>query len=194
MLVPDDRMVAPLGGAKGEHRTSSPLLNLPLGARLAYNKVGISWGLARSAIDSFVSLAEGKVPRFSSRSLQSRPRAARALAEATVQFRSGRSLVLDLLQDMWQKVSAAEHVTTHERALFQLACSDSVRNCRLAVDTLCEAAGTTANQVGHPLERIHRDIAVVGQHLTVAAHHIEDAGRVILGLPAQEMMLAGGRD
>ena len=56
---------------------------------------------------------------------------------------------------------------------------------------LCEASGTSANQKGFALERIMRDIRVVGQHLTVAPHHIEDAGRVFLGLPAQEMMLAG---
>jgi len=30
----------------------------------------------------------------------------------------------------------------------------------------------------------------VGQHQTVAPHHIEDAGRVLLGVPAVDAMLA----
>ncbi len=186
-FVPDSQLIAPIGGT----RHSSPLLNFPLGARLAYNKVGIAWGLARAAIDAFVELAEGKVPRFSSRGLRDRPRAQRAVAEAEARFRSGRALVVELLDEMWQLVQARGHITSKQRALFQLACSDSVRGCIEAVSTVVEAAGTSANQQGHPLERISRDIRVVGQHITVAPHNIEDAGRILLGLPAQEMMLAG---
>ncbi|MEM9622165.1 MAG: acyl-CoA dehydrogenase family protein [Pseudomonadota bacterium] len=186
-FIPETQLIAPIGGT----RHDSPLLNFPLGARLAYNKVGIAWGLARAAVDAFVALAEGKTPRFSARGLRERPRAQRAVAEAEVKLRAGRALVVELLEQMWVQVQAREHITSEERALFQLACSDAVRNCIAAVQQLVEAAGTTANQKGHPLERIERDIKVVGQHITVAAHHIEDAGRLLLGLPAQEMMLAG---
>ena len=53
------------------------------------------------------------------------------------------------------------------------------------------ALGTSANPIDSPLERPIRDVRVVGQHLTVAPHHIEDGGRLLLGVPAQEMMLAG---
>ena len=98
---------------------------------------------------------------------------------------------MEEIQKMWAQVCNGEHITTRERALFQLACSDSVRACIEAVGLLCDAAGTSANQKGFALERIMRDIRVVGQHTTVAPHNIEDAGRVLLGLPAQEMMLAG---
>ncbi len=187
VFVPDARIVAPIGGS----RHANPLLNFPLGARLAYNKVAVAWGLARAAIDAFVDLAGGKTPRFTRRQLNERPRAQRAVAEAEVRFRAGKALVLDLLDEMWSAVQASGHVTTRERALFQLACSDAVLGCIEAVDKLCQAAGTSANQKGQPLERIMRDIRVVGQHITVAPQHIEDAGRILLGLPAQEMMLAG---
>lgn len=187
VFVPDSRFVLPLGGAKHP----SPLHNFPLGSRLAYNKMGVAWGITRAAIDTFVELAEGKMPRFSRRGLIDRPRAQRAVGEAEVRLRAGRALVMELLEEMWEKVQQRAHITTRERALFQLACSDSVRACIEAVGLVCEAAGTTANQKGFPLERIQRDIRVVGQHVTVAPHHIEDAGRVLLGLPAQEMMLAG---
>ena len=187
VFVPDERFILPMGGTKHD----SPLLSFPLGARLAYNKLGVSWGMTQTALDAFVELAEGKMPRFSSRGLRERPRAQRAVAEAQVRFRSGRALVIELLREMWEKVQQHGHISSRERAMFQLACSDSVRGCIQAVAALCEAAGTSANQKGHPLERIQRDIRVVGQHVSVAPHHIEDAGRIMLGLPAQEMMLAG---
>lgn len=189
VFVPQTQLVSPIGGANYD----APLLNFPLGARLAYNKVAVAWGLARAGIDAFVDLAEGKIPRFSSRSLRERPRAHRAVAEAEVRFRAGKALVLELLDEMWATVQAKGHITTRERGLFQLACSDSVAGCIDAVEGLCRAAGTSANATGGPLDRIARDIRVVGQHATVAPHHMEDAGRVLLGLPAQELMLAGIR-
>jgi len=185
--VPDNRIVSPLGGVDHE----SALLRFPLGARLAYNKVGVAWGMAQAALDVFVELAEGKMPRFSGRGLRQRGRAQRAIAEAQVRYSAGRALVREALQQMWGDVQARAHITSKQRAFFQLACSDSVQGCAQAVQLLCEAAGTTANKKGFPLERIRRDINVVGQHVTVAPHNIEDAGRIMLGLPAEEMMLAG---
>ena len=163
---------------------------MPFRSRLCYNKVAIAFGLARSALDGFVDLAEGKVPRFTSKSLKERGWAQRAIAESEVRVRSVRALVIDLLSSLWEKSIKGEEVSDREAALFQLACSDAVRSCISAVDRLVEAAGTTANQKGHPLERVARDIRVVGQHQTVAPHHIEDAGRVLLGLPAVDAMLA----
>lgn len=189
VFIPDERLIAPLGGVKHE----SPLLNFPLGSRLSYNKVGVAWGLARAALDAFVELAEGKHPRFSRASLRDRAFAQRAIAEAEARYRSGKAFVTELLEEMWARVQVGGHITSKERALFQIACSDSVRGCCEAVARVAEAAGTTANEKSHPLERIVRDIKVVGQHTTVAPHHIEDAGRILLGLPAQEMMLAGLR-
>lgn len=189
VFVPEERLLPTLGHVRHE----SPLLRFPLGSRLAYNKIGISLGLTRAAVDAFIELAQGKLPRFSSRGLAARPRAHRAVAEAEVKLRASRALVMAEIEAMWAKVCNSEHITSRTRALFQLACSDAARNCIEAVAILCEAAGTSANQRGTPLERIARDIRVVGQHVSVAPHNIEDAGRVLLGLDAEEMMLAGNR-
>jgi alkylation response protein AidB-like acyl-CoA dehydrogenase len=187
VFVTDDRIAAPIGGAQNP----SPLLHFPLGSRLAYNKVAVSLGIARAAIDAFIDLAEGKTPRFTSKSLRARPHAQRAVAEAEVRVRGCRALVMELLEAMWAAVQEGAHITTRERAIFQMACSDAVKGCAQAVEWVAEAAGTTANQKGHPLERLSRDIRVVGQHVTVASHHIEDGGRVLLGLDPQGIMLAG---
>jgi alkylation response protein AidB-like acyl-CoA dehydrogenase len=187
--VPESHIVAPIGGQVSGH----PLMRFPLASRLAYNKVAISLGLCRAAIDAFVDLAEGKTPRFTSRSLRERPVAQRAVAEAEVRLRGSRTLVLALVSEMWNKVVADEPVTLKEKALFQIACSDAVKGAVESVDLLCDAAGTTANFTQHPLERISRDVRVVRQHLTVASHHIEDGGRVLLGLDPAGMMLRGLR-
>ena len=187
LFTPKERIVAAIGEAPSE----CPLLNFPLGARLAYNKVAVALGLARAAMDAFVALAAGKIPRFSHAKLRESPHAQQAAAEAEVRLLRSRALAIEQVEEMWAVVQVAGHITTRERALFQLACTDAVRGCAEAVDQLAEAAGTTANQQGHPLERISRDIRVVRQHISVAAHHVYDTGRVLLGLAPHGLMLAG---
>jgi alkylation response protein AidB-like acyl-CoA dehydrogenase len=113
------------------------------------------------------------------------------MALATVRVRAARALVFEEVETLWDAVVKREHITTRQRALFQMACSDAVKGCAQAVDLIADAAGTTANQLGHPLERMSRDIRVVRQHATVASHHLDDAGRVLLGLEPQGLMLKG---
>lgn len=186
-FVPASRIVAPIGG----YRDDSPLLRFPLGARLAYNKVAVSLGIARAALDAFVDLAEGKVPRFTSQTLRARPAAQRAIAKAEVRVLAARALLMNLVEEIWSAVVAGERVPRRLLALFQATCSDAVAGCAEAVDAVTDAAGTTANMKGHPLERAARDIRVVRQHATVASHHLDDAGRVLLGLPGDGLMLKG---
>ena len=187
VFIPSNQIVPQLGFADSDQ----PLMRFPVTARLAYNKVGVALGIARAGLDAFVELAEGKMPRFSSKSLKQRPVAHRAIAEAEVKVLASRALVMDLVSQMWQQVLDRQAISLRERALFQLACSDAVRASVDAVDLVCDAAGTTANFQAHPLERISRDVRVVRQHVSVASHHIDDAGRVLLGLEPEGAMLKG---
>jgi alkylation response protein AidB-like acyl-CoA dehydrogenase len=98
---------------------------------------------------------------------------------------------MEAVEALWDGVVTGRPIEPRERALLQIACSDAVRACAEAVDGVVEAAGTTANRLDSPLERRARDVRVIRQHVTVAPHHLEDAGRVLLGLPAEGMMLAG---
>ena len=185
VFVPGTRILAGIG-------TPTPSSDrMPRNSRLAYNKVGVALGIARAAIDAFVDLAGNKIPRFTSKQLRDRGFAQRAVAEAEVRLQAGRALVFELATRMWGKAQAGERIHREEIAMFQIACSDAVRGSIQAVDHIAQAAGTSANPLDSPLERLIRDVRVVGQHITVAPHHIEDGGRILLGLPAQDMMLAG---
>ena len=189
--VPANQIIPRIGFAKSD----MPLMQFPLAARLAYNKVAVSLGIARAGLNAFVDLADGKLPRFSSKKLKQRGSAQQAIAEAEVRVNAARALLMQEVSVMWDKVLAGDEVTARERALFQITCSHGVRACCEAVDLICDAAGTSSNFQAHPLERISRDIRVVRQHLSVAGHHIEDGGRVLLGLTGQDTMLYGvGRE
>lgn len=185
-FLPAERVVART--VSGAERTAT-VQRIPLGVRLAYNKVGVSFGIARAALDSFTELALGKTPRFGNRRLRERPFAQRALARAEVRLRSARALVFELADEVWETVAARKRIPDATRAVFQIACSDAAAAAVDAVEFVVEAAGTTANQLDHPLERLARDVRVVRQHVTVAPHHIEDGGRVLLGLSPLGLML-----
>jgi len=168
----------------------APIARFPRGSRLAYNKVGVALGIARASIDDFVAIAKGKVPRFTSKTLRERPLAQHAVAAAEARLRGARAFVIETVTDMWETVVAGEKPTDEQRAMLQIACSDAVRGSAEAVDLVAEAAGTTANFLDSPLERRARDVRVIRQHVTVAPHHLDDAGRVLLGLPAEGGMLS----
>lgn len=195
VFVPDRRIGGSMTGppVHASGFGDSPLFRLPLGSRLAYNKVGVGFGIARAALDAFTELATGKTPRFTGTTLRERPFAQRAIARAEARLGGARALVFERVGKLWDDVVAGREVTARDRALLQIACSDAATASAEAVDLVAEAAGTTANVLGSPLERHQRDVRVIRQHFTVAPHHVEDGGRVLLGLEPQGAMLAAFR-
>jgi alkylation response protein AidB-like acyl-CoA dehydrogenase len=183
LFVPDAR-VTRTRGRKPVHQGT--LFRLPPYSRLAYNKVGVSLGIARAAIDAFVELCNEKTPRLASGLLRDRPRAQRAVAEAEAVLRAARAFVLDACDQQWQTVAAGGRSDRHERALVRLACSHACQEAARAVAIVCTAAGTSPNPVDSVLGRCARDVVVVPQQIMVAPHFIEDAGRVLLGLEPLE--------
>lgn len=159
-----------------------PIFRMPTMARLAFNKVGVATGIARSALSSFVELASAKTPRGERTSLALRPRAQLAIAEATAAFNGGRSWALDVVEEMWAEVEAGRPVSDELHARVRLSCSNAVQQSVRAVEMVHAAAGSSANFRSSPLERQFRDVHVVPQQITVAPHMIEAAGRVLLGL------------
>ena len=179
LFVPDShvtrsRTARPVG--------DGPLLRMPLTSRLAYNKVGVATGIARGAIDHFSALAVERSPRLSRGLLRDRPRAQLAMAEAEALLGGARGFTNDAVGDLWETVQRGERPTVRQQALVRLACSHAVQSCSRAVSMLYEASGTAMSDMDHPLARCFRDIHVVGQHLMVSPHAIDDSGRVLLGL------------
>ncbi len=166
-----------------------PLFRMPVFSRLAYNKVGIATGIARSAIDHFVRLASEKTPRGSRNLLRERATAQLAIAEAETQLRSARAWVFEAVGELWDDVVAGHEVRREQRALVQLACSNAASASVRAVEKVHRAAGASANFTQSPLERCWRDVAVVRQHIMVSSQWSEAAGRVLLGLDANTPLL-----
>ncbi len=183
--VPANRIVATLG--RGE--LPSRQLKIPLGVRLTFNKVAVALGIARAGMNEFRDLASGKIPRFARRKLHDRPIAQLAIAKAEARLRGVRAAIYEQAERVWEICQSDDELEIEDRALTHVLACDSVQACIEAVTFVAEASGTTANDRGHPLERIVRDVRVVQQHATVSPHHMYDAGRALLGLEPSGILL-----
>jgi alkylation response protein AidB-like acyl-CoA dehydrogenase len=181
VFVPVDFITNIYGGGL---TVDTPLFRLPVFSRLAFNKVGVATGVARAAIDAFRRLATEKTPFQTKALLRERPQAQLAVAEAEARLRSARAFVFEAVNDMWEATCAGREVTAEEQALVRLACSHCCAEAVRAVEIVYAQAGITASSPRSPLERAIRDVRVVPQHIMVAPSAIAAAGRVLLGLDA----------
>ncbi len=178
-FVPDER--AGVGNGLTA-LVDSPFFRLASGLRFPFPKVAVAAGIARRAIEAFVTLAQEKHPVRSSSLLRDRPAAAVAVAEAEALRDAGWALVVQRAAEVWALAESGTPVPPELHARARLACSHAVRSCVRAVETVCSAAGTSANEAGSVLDRCFRDVHAVPQHFMVAPHQIDTAGRVLLGL------------
>jgi alkylation response protein AidB-like acyl-CoA dehydrogenase len=184
VFVPDERA----GTITSPTQTvpDAPFYRLPPGLRFPFPKVGVACGIARAAVDDFVELATAKTPTTSRSSLRERGDAQRAVGEATAALASGRAWVREVLDELWDSAVGGRPVGQDLHARARLACSNAVAGAVRAVELVCTAAGSTVNFLDSPLERRARDVRTVPQHFTVAPFQVTTAGRVLLGLDADD--------
>jgi alkylation response protein AidB-like acyl-CoA dehydrogenase len=142
----------------------------------------VGLGVARAALDTFVDLAQVKVPRSSSELLRDRALVQARVGEAEAVLRSGRAYLFDVVEEMWQTVLAKELVTERQRSDLRMAMTHAAQSAARATRMVCEAAGTTSIFTRSPLERYARDAEVVTRHNQLQYVNYEAVGRTVLGL------------
>ena len=103
-------------------------------------------------------------------------------------LRSGRAFLAEAVRDIWA-ASVNGAITLDHRANLRLATTHGIRLAAQIVDTVYNAAGTTAVYDGHLLQRHFQDIHVITQHLQGRLSHYELIGRYWLGLKIDEARL-----
>ena len=181
LFVPEERTFS---AAERRARVTGPI-NRMHGFDLAgcgFCCVGL--GVARAAIDEFVELAQVKVPRGASELLRDRPVVQARVGEAEALLRSGRAMLFDVVEEMWQTALAAQPITERQRADLRLAMTHAAQSATKATQIVCSAAGTTSIFTSSPLERYARDAEVVSRHNQLQFVNYEAVGRTVLGLPS----------
>ncbi len=148
--------------------------------------VGNALGIARGAIDAFIELATHTGSTMSPTLLRERPLVQTKVAEADAIVNAARAYVMEAVGRAWEAVCAGLPDPSQEIAQARLAITHGMHEAVRAVDIVFHAAGTNAVYRKHRLERYFRDVHVAVQHAAGLPSHVENAGKVLLGLRPTE--------
>lgn len=163
----------------------NPVYRMPVALRLSYNKVAVALGVAKGAVETFIDLAQNKIPMLSASTLRDRPIAQFRVAEAQAQYRSVRAYVMETMDAIQEELKAGRELPSPAATqAARLACTHGANVCMQVVDLLHNTAGTTGMRMHSPLERKLRDAHGCATHRWVSHQLYQDLGAILLGHPA----------
>lgn len=143
---------------------------------------GNALGIARGALEAFIDLATRRGSTMSTTLLRDRPLVQTRVAEAEAILSAARAYIVHAVERAWQAVGDGTVDPSRDIAQGRLAITHCMHEARRVVDIVFHAAGTNAVYRKYPLERYFRDIHTSVQHVAGLPMHIENAGKVFLGL------------
>jgi alkylation response protein AidB-like acyl-CoA dehydrogenase len=148
------------------------------------NLVAVALGVAADALDAAMETLAVKVSRPEMTLVQDEPRVRAAVARAQALVGSARSYVFDTYGTLWDVLETGDTPSLTLRAQLAGCFPHTIIACREAVTLLIEAVGTVGIQRGSALERHHRDLITMGQHLMGQPKMREWAGGLWFGHPS----------
>lgn len=184
VFVPEKRTFLFFGPAV----IDEPSYRVPLFSFVGPPFVGMAVGLAQRAIDELVALLPTKIgpPTFQP-----------ASTDPTKQLRLGRAIaavgaVADATAEMYRRIddrtAAGEnlaHLPLSERAELRTRATAGVETCIGVVNDLFRLGGATSIYQPGCLQRVWRDVNVLGQHLFLRESNFEAAAKVAMGIEAE---------
>ncbi len=154
--------------------------------RLAFWTVGpivasVALGIARAALDDFVSLAAIKTPSYTQTSLADRPIVQERVARARAMIDAGRRNLYSTIRDAEEFVGTAARINIEHGIPLALAGAHAIESACEAVDLVHRSAGTSAIKEEQPFQRYFRDVHTVSQHAFASAARLESLGKLLLG-------------
>ena len=160
----------------------NPVYRIPVPLRLAYNKAAVAIGVARGALDEFAVLANAKTPMLSSTPLRDRPVAQYRMGEGEANLRAARAFLFEAMGQVEDELWAGRDAPSAERTqIARLACTHAANASMQVVDSIHNAAGTSAMRMDNPLERKLRDAHGCATHRWVAHPLYAELGKIFLG-------------
>ncbi|MGA7393446.1 MAG: helix-turn-helix domain-containing protein [Terrimicrobiaceae bacterium] len=162
-----------------------PLSRMPFFATVCAGCAALCLGIAQAATDSLLELAASKIQVDPFPGMRDRPWVQTLVASSAAKLASARLLLHSTLSDVWAACTKGTPVTERQRARLWESGHHAAQVSRAVVRSMYEAAGTSALYVDCPIERAHRDVHAVMQHVVFAPLWLEAAGQVRLGLTPQ---------
>ena len=185
-LVPAERSISP----SDPSTASSPYGVIPIIATLSMGMAAQFLGIATSALAATTALALSKVSPGPTPDMRDRPDMQAGVAGSRAAVTAARSHLHHQAAALWELAETSGSFTAADIAAVFAASSHAIRTGTEVVDTMYSLAGTSAIYEKSPLERISRDMRVMRQHVLTQPLWPEQAGRVQLGLPADNPLFA----
>jgi indole-3-acetate monooxygenase len=163
-------------------RMDTPMGRVPIFATMSAGGAAICLGVATASLQALLDLAANKMSLDAGPSLRDRTPVQSLVARTDTKLKSLRDRLASSLSNLWQRAQAGLDRDLPAMADVVGASVSSAIECRAAVSEIYAAAGVSALYTDGPLERAHRDIHAVAQHIALQPHWLEQAGRVRLGL------------
>ena len=161
----------------------NPTYRVPVALRLAYNKAAVAIGVARGAMDTFIELAQNKIPMLSATTTRERPMSQYRVGEAEAKLRSARAFLMESMRSVEDELNdGLEKPSPHATHIGRLACTYAANASMEVVDKIHNAAGTSGMRMVSPLERKLRDAHGCATHRWVAHPLYQELGKIFLGV------------
>jgi len=183
-MAVNDTLVQPeytFSFVRDQPRHPGPLYGFSLMGLLAVCVASVALGIARSALDEILEIAQTKVPAGRRKPLGEWGVAQLEVAQAEAALRAGRAFLFEAIDGMWRTLAKGDAPSARQRALVRLAASNAVTGAVRAVDSAYNLGGGSSIYESSLLQRRFRDIHTLTQHVMVGPSSYEAAGRVLLG-------------
>jgi alkylation response protein AidB-like acyl-CoA dehydrogenase len=186
LLVPAERSLAP-----GDPSTApGPYGRIPIIATLNLGMAAQFLGIARRAIDATVDMATSRATNAPTPDMRDRPEVQHAIADHSARIVATRSHLHATAATLWEQALGPDEFQQADIAPVFAAGSIAVQAAEAAVDELYSLCGTAAIYQDCPLDRLNRDLRVMRQHVLTQSLWPTQAGRVMLGLTADNPLYA----
>src|SRR5215475_4832965 len=175
--------------AAADRREHGPLYRFTTFHLYGTGFAAIALGLARAALDAFITLAATKVPKTKTFVLRDNAVVQSQVALAEAALSSALAFLLQTLHECWETITRGETLSLPQRATLKLAGVYAVHQSKDVVDTAYHAAGATAIFEDNAFERRFRDVHTVIQQVQAQFANFEMVGQVLLGLPSPSKLI-----
>jgi alkylation response protein AidB-like acyl-CoA dehydrogenase len=159
----------------------SPTGRVPIFGAMVSGCASICLGITATSLQAVLDLAD-KITVDGGPGLRDRAPIQLLIAKIDAKIRSFRDRPHSTCNRLWETAESGKERDPAEIGAVLATGITTAQECRAAVSELYAAAGTSALYTDSPLERAHRDIHAVTQHITLQPFWMEQAGRVQLGI------------
>jgi alkylation response protein AidB-like acyl-CoA dehydrogenase len=163
---------------------SGPLYRFP--QMFLVSHAGVPLGLARSALDFVLDLSSRKEASPGRGLMRDDTNVQETVAWAEAHLAAARGFVYGVLEDLWRSLNGGARPTPGQHANYRLMITYSHQAAKQIISTLYDLAATSSIFRSSRLDRDMRDILTACQHRVVHPKMYRPAGRLLLGLNADE--------